>query len=112
LKAVLVVEFNIAPDNNAGGEEFVRMMRPLRDNLERLDAFTPRPLVHMAIGDAAEEVLASMPHLRAQATVSTGVMGSAGERFCESHARLGAGEGTCGRPLDEHGYCDRAGDHI
>lgn len=31
---------------------------------------------------------------------------------CEANARKGTGTGMCGRPLDVHGQCDRAADHI
>jgi hypothetical protein len=31
---------------------------------------------------------------------------------CEANARRGTGTGMCDRPLNEHGYCDRAADHI
>lgn len=31
---------------------------------------------------------------------------------CEAQARKGTGTGMCDRPLDRHGNCDRAGDHI
>jgi hypothetical protein len=31
---------------------------------------------------------------------------------CEANARRGTGTGTCDRPLDSHGQCDRAGDHL
>lgn len=31
---------------------------------------------------------------------------------CEANARRGTGTGMCDRPLDAHGYCDRASDHI
>lgn len=31
---------------------------------------------------------------------------------CEALARKGTGEGMCDRPLDSHGRCDRASDHI
>lgn len=31
---------------------------------------------------------------------------------CEAEAKRGTGTGTCDRPLDEHGYCDRASDHL
>lgn len=31
---------------------------------------------------------------------------------CEEFAKRGTGYGACDRPLDEHGYCDRPGDHI
>ena len=34
------------------------------------------------------------------------------KRYCEARARRGTGEGTCSRLLDEHGNCDRAGDHL
>lgn len=45
--------------------------------------------------------LASRPGVRPEQT-----------RRCESYARKGTGTGTCDRPLDRHGYCDWAGDHI
>lgn len=35
-----------------------------------------------------------------------------GEVRCGYRARKGTGEGVCDRPLDGHGRCDRAGDHI
>lgn len=31
---------------------------------------------------------------------------------CGAFARRGTGTGTCERPLDEHGQCDRAGQHL
>ena len=31
---------------------------------------------------------------------------------CEELARKGTGTGTCDRPLDAHGQCDRAGEHM
>lgn len=31
---------------------------------------------------------------------------------CDANARRGTGTGMCDRPLDEHGQCDRAGDHL
>lgn len=31
---------------------------------------------------------------------------------CERRARKGTGEGTCGRPLDTQGRCDRASAHL
>jgi hypothetical protein len=31
---------------------------------------------------------------------------------CEVAARKGTGEGVCDRPLDKHGQCDRAADHL
>lgn len=31
---------------------------------------------------------------------------------CQAQARQGTGFGMCGRPLDAHGQCDRAADHI
>lgn len=31
---------------------------------------------------------------------------------CGAEARRGTGTGVCDRPLDGHGYCDRASDHI
>jgi hypothetical protein len=33
-------------------------------------------------------------------------------RRCEARARKGTGVGTCNRPLDDHGQCDRASDHF
>lgn len=33
-------------------------------------------------------------------------------QYCDANAKRGTGTGMCGRPLDEHGYCDRASDHI
>lgn len=33
-------------------------------------------------------------------------------RRCEADARKGTGTGTCNRPLDSHGQCDRAADHL
>lgn len=32
--------------------------------------------------------------------------------YCEAFARKGTGFGSCDRPLDKDGYCDRAGDHM
>lgn len=34
------------------------------------------------------------------------------DKRCEARARKGTGEGTCDRPLDKHGNCDRASSHI
>ncbi len=31
---------------------------------------------------------------------------------CEALAHKGTGVGTCDRPLDEHGNCDRAASHV
>lgn len=31
---------------------------------------------------------------------------------CDARARIGTGEGSCGRLLDRYGQCDRAGDHL
>lgn len=31
---------------------------------------------------------------------------------CEAQARMGTGYGSCDRPLDENGNCDRASDHV
>lgn len=31
---------------------------------------------------------------------------------CEAEAKRGTGTGACDRPLDEHGQCDRAAQHI
>lgn len=31
---------------------------------------------------------------------------------CEAEARKGTGTGMCNQPLDEHGNCPRANDHI
>lgn len=31
---------------------------------------------------------------------------------CQENAHKGTGTGACDRPLDEHGNCDRAADHI
>jgi len=31
---------------------------------------------------------------------------------CDANARRGTGTGTCDRPLDSHGQCDRASDHL
>jgi hypothetical protein len=33
-------------------------------------------------------------------------------KTCEAEARKGTGTGQCGRPLDNHGQCDRAAQHI
>lgn len=33
-------------------------------------------------------------------------------RACEANAKKGTGSGMCDRPLDQHGYCDRASDHL
>lgn len=33
-------------------------------------------------------------------------------RLCDALAKKGNGLGMCNRPLDEHGNCDRASDHI
>lgn len=33
-------------------------------------------------------------------------------QYCEAYARKGTGFGTCARPLDDNGYCDRSADHI
>jgi hypothetical protein len=35
-----------------------------------------------------------------------------GDRECEANARKGTGTGSCDRPLDAHGNCDRASAHI
>jgi hypothetical protein len=32
--------------------------------------------------------------------------------WCDALARKGTGTGSCNRPLDSHGRCDRASDHI
>lgn len=32
--------------------------------------------------------------------------------WCDAYARRGTGTGMCNRPLDSHGRCDRASDHI
>ena len=32
--------------------------------------------------------------------------------LCTALAKRGTGQGICGRPLDDHGCCDRAGDHL
>lgn len=32
--------------------------------------------------------------------------------LCDANAKRGTGTGVCNRPLDEHGQCDRAGDHL
>lgn len=39
-------------------------------------------------------------------------IGDADESICEANARQGTGTGLCGRPLDRHGLCDRAADHL
>lgn len=31
---------------------------------------------------------------------------------CDANARRGTGTGVCDRPLDQHGQCDRAADHL
>lgn len=33
-------------------------------------------------------------------------------RLCDVLAKKGTGLGICNRPLDEHGNCDRAADHV
>jgi hypothetical protein len=34
------------------------------------------------------------------------------QTYCEAYARKGTGTGTCGRPLNRHGNCDRASSHV
>lgn len=31
---------------------------------------------------------------------------------CEAEAQRGTGTGACGRPLDQHGQCDRPSNHL
>ena len=66
-------------------------------------------------GPSPDEVKAALARWQTELDASAERIGEIifdGVAFCEAYARKGTGTGTCDRPLDAHGQCDRASSHI
>ncbi|QXV57428.1 hypothetical protein [Amycolatopsis sp. TNS106] len=76
---------------------------------------TPEPRLHWSFpsGPKGEGTLdAQLPACPGRPSTLVSVPSIPTALRCEANARRGTGTGTCGQPLDVHGQCLRASDHL
>lgn len=115
------------PTLDVSRDEAVELARALlvlayhRDRAVAADRITGRVVDRLAAHerDADRAALAEAFHRHRTGDLRTAVTAELAAdlpppppRHCDAHARRGTGTGVCDRPLDRHGGCDRAADHV